>query len=128
MFNGKIKEDGSAEITFDDKTLALSSQQLDQTLQALAELRARMPDAVPEEQPPVETVFYNPRYKVRLDKESKACLFSLRHAGFGWINFELPTQEVLNMRTLWNHVVDRMDLEPPLGLYDGPERRRAKPH
>jgi hypothetical protein len=128
MLNGKIKDDGQVEITLNEATVTLGAAELDQALQALAELRARMPEPVPEQQPQVDMVWSNPLYKVRLDKESKACLLSIRHPGFGWLNFEMPAQEVLNFRTLWNHVVDRMDLEPPVGLYDGPERRRAKPH
>lgn len=128
MLNGKLNEDGRAEITLEGHTLSLTALELEQALQELSELRARMVDAVPDEQQRVDRVWFNPLYQARLDKETKACLLSIRHAGFGWLNFEFPTQEVLNMRTMWNHVVDRMDLEPPVGLYDGPDRRRAKPH
>lgn len=128
MLNGKLEADGTVELTLGEEKLRLAAAELDHLLQDLAELRARMPERVPDTQQRVETVYFNPVYTVRLDKETKACLLSLRHAGFGWINFELPTQEVLNMRTMWNHIVDRMELEPPSGYYDGPERRRAKPH
>ncbi len=128
MLNGKLKDDGSVEIEIDNQRMTLDASRLDRVLKELSQLRAQMPDRVSDTQPPVETVFFNPLYKVRLDRETKACLLSLRHAGFGWLNFELPTPEVLNMRTLWNHVVDRMDLEPPMALYEGPERRRTKPH
>jgi hypothetical protein len=128
MLKPEMNDDGSLTLELNGETMRLSPTELDQAIQEIAQVRARMPDAVAERQPPVDTVYYNPVYKVRLDKETKACLLSIRHPGLGWLNFELPTQEVLNMRTLWNHVVDRMDLEPPVGLYDGPERRREKPH
>jgi hypothetical protein len=128
QINGKLKENGQVEIAFDERTLTFTAEELDQALQKLAELRSRLPELVPQEQPPVDLVYFNPVYKVRLDRETKACLLSLRHGGFGWLNFELPTPEVLNMRTMWNHIVDRMDLEPAVGMYDGPERRRDRPH
>ena len=128
MLETKLNEDGSVEVRMDQGVSRLGAAELDHLMQDLAQLRARMPERVAEQQDRIETVYYNPLYKLRLDKETKACLLSVRHAGYGWLNFELPTQEVLNMRTLWNHVVDRMDLEPPVGLYDGPERRRTKPH
>lgn len=128
LLNGKLQEDGRVQLNLDEQTVTLTADQLDQAMQELAELRSRMAELVPQEQPPIATVYFNPVYKVRLDKETKACLLSLRHAGFGWLNFELPTPEVLNMRSLWNHVVDRMDLEPPEGMYEGPDRRRSKPH
>lgn len=128
MLNGKLNADGTAQLTLDDASANFTASELEQAMQTLSMLRARMPEPVPDSFSQVDTVYFNPVYTVRLDRESKACLLSLRHGGFGWLHFELPTQEVLNMRTMWNHIVDRMDLEPPAGLYDGPERRRAKPH
>ncbi|MDB5797823.1 MAG: hypothetical protein JWP36_1725 [Paucimonas sp.] len=128
MLNGKLKEDGRVDLEVGTETLNLSATELDHLMQVLSDLRAKMPEPVPDKQQQIASVSYNPLYHVRLDKETKACLLSLRHPGLGWINFELPTQEVLNMRTMWNHIVERMELEPPAGYYDGPERRRSQPH
>lgn len=128
MLIGNLNADGSVEIEIGGGKVCLGAAELDHMLQTLGELRARMPEEVSQTQAQIEAVLANPLYSVRLDKQRKACLLSLRHPGFGWINFELPAQEVLNMRTLWNQIVDRMELEPPAGYYDGPERRQAKPH
>ena len=128
MLNGKLNVDGTAELILGTEKVDLNAQEIDGVLQALSALRVSMPERIPDQQLKVDTVYFNPAYSVRLDKESKTCLLSLRHPGYGWINFELPTQEVLNMRTMWNHIVDRLDLEPPAGYYEGPERRREKPH
>ena len=128
MLDGKLNADGTVEVELGGAKANLTAAELDQALQTLSELRARMPERVPDALAQIETVYFNPIYSVRLDRETKACLLSLRHGGFGWLNFELPAQEVLNMRTMWNHIVDRMELEPPAGYYDGPERRRSKPH
>ena len=128
MLNGKLNVDGTVELMLGTERVRLGALELDAVLQTLCALRVSMPERVPEQQEQIDTVFFNPVYSVRLDKEIKSCLLCLRHPGYGWINFEFPAQEILNMRTMWNHAVERLDLEPPVGYYDGPDRRRAKPH
>ena len=59
---------------------------------------------------------------------TKAALLSIRHGGLSWLNFELPPQEVLNMKRTWADIVDKLGLDPTPSFYDGTERRSAKPH
>lgn len=128
MLKPKLNDDGTVDLSIGDQSLSLTALELDEQIARLARIRAQMTEKVPEKPPLVETVVFNPQYFIRTDNMTKAALLSVRHGGLGWLNFELPPQEVLNMRRTWADIVDKLSLDPSSGFYDGPERRSEKPH
>lgn len=124
MLESTQNPDGTITLSIGDASISLTAAELDEQIAQLAQLRARVPDKVPLEAPPVGAITVNPGYGVRVDSLSKACLLRIRHGGLGWLNFELPPQEVLHMKRMWNDIVQKLGLDPPDDLYTGPERRR----
>ncbi len=112
----------------DAESVSLTAREMDEQIERLARVRSQMSEPVPDEPPLVESVVFNPVYVIRMDHMTKACLLRLRHGGFGWLNFELPPQEALNMKRTWSEIVYKLALETPSTAYDGPERRSTKPH
>lgn len=128
MLKPKLNDDGTVALSIGSESTSFSAQELDEQIARLARIRAQMAEKVPEKPPVVETVIFNPQYFIRTDNMTKAALLSVRHGGLGWLNFELPPQEVLNMRRTWTDIVDKLGLDPSSSHYDGPERRSSKPH
>lgn len=128
MLKSKINPDGTATIAIGDAVLTLTALELEEQIAALAKLRSQMADKVEINPPPVQRVTVNPSYAVRTDKLSKASLLRIRHGGYGWLNFELPPGEVLHMKRMWSDIVHSLGLDPPEDYYDGPERRKSRPH
>jgi hypothetical protein len=128
MLKPILNDDGTVDLSIGNESLSFTAQELDEQIARLARIRGQMAEKIPEKPPMVETVIFNPQYFIRTDNMTKAALLSVRHGGFGWLNFELPPQEVLNMRRTWSDIVDKLGLDPSSSLYDGPERRSSKPH
>ena len=128
MFKPKLNDDGTVDLSIGSESMSFTAQELDEQIARLARIRAQLPESVPEKPPAIETVVFNPQYFIRTDSMTKAALLSVRHGGLGWLNFELPPREVLNMRTTWADIVDKLGLDPSSNPYDGPDRRSAKPH
>jgi hypothetical protein len=128
MIKAKLNPDGKVELSIGGESLALTAQELDEQLGRLARIRSQMNEQVPSEPPLIESVVFNPAYAIRTDNMTKASLLRVRHGGFGWLNFELPPQEALNMKRMWIDIADRLGIEPAAGGYGGPERRASKPH
>lgn len=127
MLNTKLNNDGTVSLTLGEESVSLNAAELDRQIELLARARAQMSEKFPEEPPRIESVIVNPLYTVRTDNVTKASLLRIRHAGYGWLNFELPSQEALNMKKMWKAIVDKLDLDPYADIYQGPERR-SKPH
>lgn len=128
MFKSRLNQDGTVELSVGDTSVSLTARELDEQIERLARIRSQMQDQVPVEPPLVESVIFNPAYAIRTDNMTKASLLRLRHGGFGWLNFELPPQEALNMRRTWTDIVYKLGLDAAAGSYDGPERRMSKLH
>lgn len=128
MLIPKLNDDGTVDLSIGAESISYTAQALDEQIARLARIRSQMAEKVPEKPPVIETVVFNPSYFIRTDNMTKAALLSVRHGGLGWINFELPPQEVLNMRRTWTDIVDKLGLDPSSSQYDGPERRSAKLH
>ena len=128
MLKPKLNDDGTVDLSIGSESISFTAQELDEQIARLARIRAQLPESVPEKPPAIETVLFNPQYFIRTDSMTKAALLSVRHGGLGWLNFELPPQEVLNMRRTWTDIVDKLGLDPSSNPYDGAERRSAKPH
>ena len=128
MFKSKLNPDGTAELSLGGESVSLTACELEEQIERLARVRSQMNEPVPEEPPIIETVVFNPAYAIRTDNMTKASLLRLRHGGFGWLNFELPPQEALNMKKTWTDIVYKLGLDAAAGMYEGPERRAAKPH
>jgi hypothetical protein len=128
MLKPKLNDDGTVDLSIGTESVSLTAQELDEQIARLARIRSQMTEKVPEKPPLVETVVFNPQYFIRTDNMTKAALLSIRHGGLGWINFELPPPEVLNMRRTWTDIVDKLGLDPSSGSYEGPERRAQKLH
>jgi hypothetical protein len=128
MLKPKLKDDGKVVLSIGNESLELTAQDLDEQIARLARIRAQMPEKISEQAPLVETVVFNPAYFIRTDNMTKAALLSIRHGGLGWLNFELPPKEVLNMKRTWIDIADKLGLDPASSFYDGPERRNVKPH
>jgi hypothetical protein len=128
MLKSTLNSDGTIALAIGDESMSFTAQELEEQIAHLARLRAQMSDKVAAEPPPVEFVAVNPGYSVRTDSLSKASLLRIRHGGYGWLNFELPPQEALHMKRMWNDIVQKLGLDPPEDLYSGPERRRSQLH
>ena len=128
MLRPKLNDDGTIVLSIGTESLSLNAQELDEQIARLARIRSQLPEKVSEKPPLVETVVFNPQYFIRTDNMTKAALLSIRHGGLSWLNFELPPQEVLNMKRTWADIVDKLGLDPTPSFYDGTERRSAKPH
>ncbi|HJW55060.1 MAG TPA: hypothetical protein VJ577_07300 [Burkholderiaceae bacterium] len=128
MLKPKLNPDGTVELCMGNESMTFTSAELDEQIERLGRIRAQMTGKVPEEPPLVESVVFHPQYRIRTDNMTKASLLRLRHGGFGWLNFELPPQDALNMKRIWTDVVDKLGLDPLSGPYIGPERRSSKPH
>jgi len=128
MLKSRLNADGTVELSMGAEAVSLTAREMDEQIQRLARVRSQMSEPVPDEPPLVESVVFNPAYAIRMDHMTKACLLRLRHGGFGWLNFELPPQEALNMKRTWSEIVYKLALEPSSGTYEGPERRTTKPH
>src|SRR5688500_5172543 len=123
MLKTTQNEDGTVTVSLGNETLRLTADELDHQIALLAKARCALPQRVPDEPPAVDGVVLSPPYMVRGDNDTKACLLRIRHPGVGWLNFELPARDILNMKHMWRKIVDKLDLEPLHGLYEGPERR-----
>lgn len=108
----KLNAQGTLTLSVNNESVHLDAEELDQQIAHLSSLRAQMQQGVPEQPPPVQEVVINPRYMIRIDKHTKACLLRIRHAGLGWLNFEIPPQEVPHMKDVWNEIAEKLDLEP----------------
>ncbi|MDB5762886.1 MAG: hypothetical protein JWQ21_1881 [Herminiimonas sp.] len=128
MLKPKLNPDGTVDLSLGNESISYTAKELDEQIERLARVRAQMNEKVPDEPPLIETVVFNPQYFIRTDNMTKASLLRVRHGGFGWLNFELPPQEALNMKRVWIDIVGKLGLDPASGLYDGPERRTGKPH
>jgi hypothetical protein len=128
MLKSTINPDGTATLAIGNESTTLTAQELEEQIALLAKLRSQMTEKVDVNPPPVQRVTVNPSYAVRTDKLSKASLLRIRHGGYGWLNFELPPGEVLHMKRMWNDIVHSLGLDPPEDYYEGPERRRSRPH
>src|SRR5690606_5107291 len=124
MLKTTLNPDGTVALSSGGEEMLFTAQELEEQIAQLARLRTRMPEPVPLEAPPVGDVMVDPAYTVKIDKMTRASLLRIRDAGYGWLNFELPPQEVLHMRRMWTDIVRQLDLEPHEDFYNGPERRR----
>jgi len=130
MLKSKLNPDGTVELSLAGESVSLTAREMDEQIERLARVRSQMKEPVPDEPPPIETVVFNPVYAIRTDNVTKGSLLRLRHGGFGWLNFELPAEEALNMKKTWSDIVYKLGLDEALteGGYSGPERRMTKPH
>jgi len=128
MLKSKLNPDGTVSLSINDESMSFTASELEEQMERLARIRSQMGEKVPEEPPLIESVVFNPQYSIRTDHMTKASLLRIRHGGFGWLNFELPPQEALNMRRMWIDIVSRLGLDASSGVYEGPERRSSKPH
>jgi hypothetical protein len=118
MLTTKINPDGTIDISIDDTSATLTAEELDKHLEVLARARAKMKDRIPNDPPGIDNVVINPSYTVRTDKVTKASLLRIRHSGFGWLNFEIPAHEVLNMKNMWKTIAERLELDPTMEFND----------
>ena len=69
------------------------AEHVDALIRALAEIRAEMAPAVPEEPPPAVEPLHDPRYVTQLHPFSGGTKLEFRHPSLGWIEFVLPSVE-----------------------------------
>jgi hypothetical protein len=127
MLKPRLNADGTITLFMDNESMSFTAKELDEQIESLGHARAQMSEQVPKEAPLIKSVVINPRYFIRIDNVTKASLLSLRHDGFGWLNFELPAQEVLNMQRMWNDIVSKLDLDSS-DFYTETENPSTKPH
>ncbi|MGV3741888.1 MAG: hypothetical protein ACO1NO_06230 [Burkholderiaceae bacterium] len=128
MLEPKLNADGSVSLGDGDGAISLSAAELDQLLERLARVRSQMTEKIPEQPPAVQGVVSNPAYMVRTDNQTKASLLRIRHSGFGWLNFEIPSHEILNMKKMWKTIVDKLELDPYSEFYESGRAPIDKPH
>lgn len=127
MLDPKLNSDGTLNLGAENES-SLTASEVDQLLERLAQLRSQMADKIPETPPSIQGVVFNPLYMVRTDNQSKASLLRIRHSGFGWLNFELPSQEIINMKKMWKAITDKLDLDPYPDFYESGHQATEKPH
>lgn len=128
MLKSKLNADGTVELSIGTESVSLNASEMDEQIERLARVRSQMAEQVPEQPPLIQSVVFNPIYAIRTDNMTKASLLRVRHGGFGWLNFEMPPQEALNMKKAWTDIVYKLALDAAPGGYEGPERRTTKPH
>jgi hypothetical protein len=128
MIKSTLNQDGTVQLSLGTAELVLTAKELDQQIAELAIARAGMLDAVPNESPYIDNVVRQPVYAIRTDRSTSASLLSFRHPGYGWVHFELAAKDALVMRRMWSEIVSKLDLDPVIGTYEGPDRRKQKPH
>lgn len=128
MIKSILNPDGSVALSIGKESLSFTAQELEEQIERLGRIRAQMHEKVSSEPALIETVIFNPVYNVRTDSMTKACLFSVRHAGYGWLHFEFSPQEAINLKKIWTSIIKKLGLEIYTELYEGPERRLTKPH
>jgi hypothetical protein len=128
MIETKLNDDGTVSLSIEGESTCLTASELDRQIASLALIRSKMPHEVPYEPVQINEVVVNPPYAIRTDSVTKACLLRIRHGGFGWLNFELPSQEALNMRKIWKAIVDNLELDPYSNRHDAPEPSSGKLH
>lgn len=128
MLEPKLNIDGTVDLEVGSEAVSLTANELDQLLERLARLRSQMQEKIPEDPPAIHGVVFNPPYTVRTDNQSKASLLRIRHSGFGWLNFEIPSHEILNMKKMWKTIADKLDLEAYSEYYETGRRHTDKPH
>ncbi len=128
MLEPKLNADGTVSLGAGDETISLSAAELDQLLERLARVRSQMMEKVPEDPPAIQGVVSNPAYMVRTDNQTKASLLRIRHSGFGWLNFEIPSHEILNMKKMWKTIVDNLELDPYAEFYESGRQPTGRPH
>jgi len=128
MLEPKLNADGTVSLGSGNETISLSAAELDQLLERLARVRSQMTEKVPEDPPAIQGVVSNPAYMVRTDNQTKASLLRIRHSGFGWLNFEIPSHEILNMKKMWKAIVDNLELDPYAEFYESGRQPTGRPH
>lgn len=127
MLDPKLNSDGTLNLGAENES-SLTAAEVDHLLERLAQLRSQMAEKIPETPPTIQGVVFNPLYMVRTDNQSKASLLRIRHSGFGWLNFELPSQEIINMKKMWKAITDKLDLDPYPDFYESDRQPTEKPH
>ncbi|MDQ9170527.1 hypothetical protein Q8A64_08895 [Oxalobacteraceae bacterium R-40] len=128
MLEPKLNADGTLDLGTGNESVSLTAPELDMLLERLALLRSQMKEKVPEVPPAIQGVVCNPAYMVRTDNQTKASLLRIRHAGFGWLNFEIPSHEIINMKKMWKAIADKLDLESYSDFYEAERQQTDKPH
>lgn len=128
MLETKLNADGTVSLEIGNESVSLSAPELDQLLERLARVRSQMTEKISEEPPAIQGVVFNPPYLVRTDNQTKASLFRIRHSGFGWLNFEIPSHEIINMKTMWKAIADKLELDPYTEFYETGRRPTDMPH
>ncbi len=128
MIAPKLNADGTVDLGTEHGSSSLTAQEVDRLLERLACLRSQMTEKVSEEPPAIQGVVFNPVYTVRTDNQTKASLLRIRHSGFGWLNFEIPSHEIVNMRKMWKTIADRLELDSYSEFYESARQHTEKPH
>jgi hypothetical protein len=128
MLKTKLNADGTVDLELGKESTSLTAVEVDQLLEGLGRVRAQMQEKIPEAPPAIEAVVINPAYTVRTDNQTKASLLRIRHSGFGWLNFEIPSHEILNMKKMWKSIADKLDLDSYSDFYEAGRGHSEKPH
>jgi hypothetical protein len=128
MLEPKLNADGTLDLGAGNDSVSLTAPELDMLLERLALLRSQMKDKVPEAPPAIQGVVCNPAYMVRTDNQTKASLLRIRHSGYGWLNFEIPSHEIINMKKMWKAIAEKLDLESYTDFYEAERQQTDKPH
>jgi hypothetical protein len=128
MLKTKLNADGTVDLELENEAASLTAADVDRLLEGLARVRAQMQEKIPEAPPAIHGVVFNPSYTVRTDNQTKASLLRIRHSGFGWLNFEIPSHEILNMKKMWKSVADKLELDTYSDFYEAGRGHSEKPH
>ncbi len=111
MLSFTLNPDSTLTLSLNNESIHLTSEELDQRISELSAIRAQMQPGIPEEPPSIQEAVVNPLYAIRVDRVTRACLLRIRHPGLGWLNFEIPSQEIVNMKEVWSEIARRLELE-----------------
>ena len=100
-------EDGTVSLRVDGGAEILNAQGVSDLVENLAALRALMAPEIPITPRRFEVIqaTVDPRFWVEPEFMHDAVLFSIRHAGYGWLSFMIPRPEVATLQRLLNEQI-----------------------
>jgi len=80
----------------------LEAENLEGIISALVRARADMHPEVRRSADGPMLVIPDPIYRTQVDTRSENMSLALRHPGLGWIDYQLPLEEVANLVRIWS--------------------------
>jgi len=80
----------------------LEAEHVTGLIDALARARAAMQPEVRRNADGPVLVIHEPVYRTQVDTRSEDMSLALRHPGLGWIDYQMPLEDVANLVRIWS--------------------------